>query len=130
MSSDIQPISSAKAQSLPKNSGQPAVGNSQATAKPEVIARPKLEVPKSPEIKFDPNTAREKMSNVISMLNKQMESTQRGLGFTYDESKNTPVVKVTDTNSGEVVRQIPSEQAIKMAHQIDQAKGLFYNNKA
>jgi flagellar protein FlaG len=64
------------------------------------------------------------------MLNKQMESTQRGLGFTYDDSKKTPVVKVTDMSSGEVVRQIPSEDAIKMAHHIDQAKGLFYNNKA
>lgn len=130
MSSDIQHITSATAQSLPKNSGQAAVAGGQVPAKLEAVARPKLEVPKSPEIKFDPNKARENMSNVISMLNKQMESTQRGLGFSYDESKKTPVVKVTDMSSGEVVRQIPSEDAIKMAHHIDKAKGLFYNNKA
>jgi flagellar protein FlaG len=130
MSSDIQHISSATTPGLPKHSGQMVASNGPVTAKPELPATPKLEVPKSPEIKFDPNKARENLSSVISMLNKQMESTQRGLGFSYDESKHTPVVKVTDTNSGEVVRQIPSEDVIKMARHIDQAKGMFFNNKA
>ena len=64
------------------------------------------------------------------MLNKQMESTKRGLGFSYDESKKTAVIKVTDVNSGEVIRQIPTEAILKMAHHIDAVKGTLYNKIA
>lgn len=129
MSSDIQPVSSPMAQSR-HTGAERAPATPVATVAHEAVAPVKLAVPKSPEIKFDPNKARENLSGVISLLNKQMESTQRGLGFSYDDSKKTPVVKVTDINSGELVRQIPSEDAIKMAHHIDQFKGLLYNNKA
>jgi len=52
------------------------------------------------------------------------------LGFSYDESKKTAVVKVIDANSGELVRQIPTEQILKMAHQIDEYKGMLYNKVA
>lgn len=129
MSSEIQHLSGVAHPSRPSGAERSAPAPS-AGPTPEAVAQVKLAVPKAPEIKFDPNKARENLSGVINMLNKQMQSTQRGLGFSYDESKKTPVVKVTDVNSGEVVRQIPSEEAIKMAHHIDQFKGLLYNNKA
>jgi flagellar protein FlaG len=129
MSSEIQHITSATPQARPAGSDR-ITAQAAPMPTPEISALVKLSVPKAPDIKFDPNKARENLSGVINMLNKQMESTQRGLGFSYDESKNTAVVKVTDIHSGEVVRQIPTEDAIKMAHHIDQFKGLLYNNKA
>jgi flagellar protein FlaG len=129
MSSEIHPVSSAIPQGRPAGADR-AAATQTASVSHEAVAPVKLALPKSSDIKFDPNKARENLSGVINMLNKQMESTQRGLGFSYDDSKKTPVVKVTDVNSGEVVRQIPSEDAIKMAHHIDQFKGLLYNNKA
>jgi flagellar protein FlaG len=64
------------------------------------------------------------------MLNQQLESTKRGLGLSYDDSKRTTVVKLTDSNTGEVVRQIPTEQVLKMAHEIDRYKGLLLNKSA
>ena len=106
------------------------VATPHAPAKAEAAPKPKLEVPKSPEINFDPNKVRENLSAAIGMLNKQMETTKRGLGFSYDESKKMAVVKVTDAASGEVVRQIPTEQILKMAHQIDAYKGILYNKVA
>jgi len=48
----------------------------------------------------------------------------------YDESKKTAVIKVTDVNSGEVIRQIPTEAILKMAHHIDAVKGTLYNKIA
>jgi hypothetical protein len=35
-----------------------------------------------------------------------------------------------DTNSGAVVRQIPTEDVLKMAHHIDAMKGILYNKIA
>lgn len=92
--------------------------------------RPKVEAPKAVEIKYDPNQARANLSSAINMLNEQMASTKRGLGFSYDSSKNSAVIKVTDLNSGNVVRQIPSEDILKMAHHIDAMKGILYNKIA
>ena len=129
MTSDIQNIAGAKAPGQAKAVGA-TVSTQHAPAKVDAPVPLKLEVPKSPEIKFDPNKVRENLSAAIGMLNKQMEASKRGLGFSYDESKQTAVVKVTDAATGEVVRQIPTEQVLKMAHQIDTYKGMLYNKVA
>ena len=92
--------------------------------------RPKVEAPKPVEVKYDPNQARANLSSAINMLNEQMAATKRGLGFSYDPSKSSAVIKVTDLNSGDVVRQIPSEEVLKMAHHIDAMKGILYNKIA
>ncbi len=92
--------------------------------------RPKVEAPKPVEIKYDPNQARANLSSAINMLNEQMTSTKRGLGFSFDSAKNSAVIKVTDLNSGNVVRQIPTEDVLKMAHHIDAMKGILYNKIA
>ncbi len=92
--------------------------------------RPKIEAPKPVEIKYDPNQARANLSSAINMLNVQMNSTKRGLGFSFDNAKNSAVIKVTDLNSGNVVRQSPTEDVLKMAHHIDAMKGILYNKIA
>jgi len=86
--------------------------------------------PKPSEINFDPVKAQQNIQQAIGMLNEQMIATKRGLGFSYDTSKNTPVIRVTDSNSGELVRQIPSEEVLKFAHHIDALKGMLYNKIA
>ena len=60
----------------------------------------------------------------------QLTSTKRGLGFRVDEAVGGPVVTVRSADSGEVVRQIPNEVIVKIAHNIDRAKGLLFNGKA
>jgi flagellar protein FlaG len=92
--------------------------------------RPKIDAPKPVDIKYDPKLARANLSSAINMLNEQMASTKRGLGFSYDQSKNSAVIKVTDLHSGNVVRQIPTEDVLKMAHHIDAMKGILYNKIA
>jgi len=92
--------------------------------------RIKLVSPKPVDIKYDPAQARANLTSAITMLNDQMQATGRGLGFSYDAAKNSPVIKVIDTKSGEVVRQIPSQEVLKMAHHIEALKGILYNQIA
>ena len=118
--------------------GIPAAANATITAPKVAIKQTNVEppkhiqvsTPKPVDIKYDPAQARANLASAISMLNEQMKATGRGLGFSYDEAKNSPVIKVTDTNSGEVVRQIPSQEVLKMAHHIDALKGILYNKIA
>jgi FlaG protein len=80
-----------------------------------------------------PNSA-EKMTqafqNVVDELNQQMNSTNRNLWFEMDKTINTPVVAVTDKNTGELVRQIPAEAVLRVAHSIENLKGVLYNAQA
>ncbi len=126
--------SSAPAQSaaIPNTTVTAAAQDQVKVAKVQVAMpeRPKIETPKPSDIKYDPNQARANLSSVINMLNEQMASTKRGLGFSFDSSKNSAVIKVTDLNSGNVVRQIPTEDVLKMAHHIDAMKGILYNKIA
>lgn len=101
-------------------------------------AAPKVQVPKSIElhapkpsdIKFDPVQAHKNLQDAISMLNEQMSATKQGLGFTYDDSRNQPVIRVSNTATGELIRQIPTEDVLRMAHHIDEMKGILYNKAA
>ena len=97
--------------------------------RPEIKAdaAPKVVAPKPIDVKFDQTQATKNLKEAVSLLNKQMADTGRGLGFSYDESKASAVIKVSDINTGEVVRQIPSEDVLRIAHKIDDLKGILYN---
>jgi len=88
---------------------------------------PKVLTPKSVSINFDPAKAHQDLQTAMKLLNEQMASTSRGLGFSYDSSKQSAVIKVTDLGSGEVVRQIPSEEVLRVAHKLDELKGILFN---
>ena len=52
------------------------------------------------------------------------------ISFSIDEASGVQVVKVTDRQSKEVIRQFPSEEAIRIAQALDQLQGIFVKDKA
>jgi len=76
---------------------------------------------------FDAEAMRKNLQAAIEHLNKQLASSGRNLGFTMDDVLNRPIVKVTNTQTGELVRQIPSDAVIKVAHTLEELKGLLYD---
>lgn len=93
-------------------------------------AAPKVSEIKPVDIQFDPAQARQNLHAAVSMLNEQMASNKQGLGFSFDESINSAVIKVSNVSTGEVVRQIPTEDVLHMAHSIDALKGILFNKVA
>jgi flagellar protein FlaG len=73
--------------------------------------------------------ARQNLKEAVSLLNQQMSATNRGLGFRMDEVLDTPVVTVRSDQTGEVIRQIPTEVVVRIAHSIEKMKGLMFNSK-
>ena len=102
----------------------PAVA--QAVAAP-VAATPKVAAPKPVEIQYDEAKSRRNLQDAVSALNDQMAANKTGLGFSVDKSLDRPVVIVRNTETGEVVRQIPTEVVVRLAHSIDDMKGLLLN---
>jgi len=110
----------------------PAPANSQAPGSSAIQLpdTPKVQAPKPVAIKFDASEVRQNLQEAVKMLNQQMVSTKRGLGFQVDEAVGGPVVTVRSAESGEVVRQIPNEVVVRVAHNIEKVKGLLFSAKA
>lgn len=63
------------------------------------------------------------MSDMMSMMRK-------GLAFRVDDSSGASVVSVMDVESGEVLRQIPSEEALELAAKLTEVTGLLMKTEA
>ncbi|MBV5296807.1 MAG: flagellar protein FlaG [Rhodoferax sp.] len=72
----------------------------------------------------------DELKQAVENINKSLQSLSQGLEFSVDtESKHT-VVKVIDHQTRELIRQIPSEQALQIAKTLDQLVGKLLNEKA
>jgi len=106
----------------------PALSSAQTRAVPAVAP-----VQKTPAVKveplIDPDEMRANLEAAIEKLNEQVERNGRGLNFAIDEKLNRPIITVRNTATGEVVRTIPNEVVIKVAHNIEDIKGLLMDHK-
>ena len=127
MVSELQGIGNSAGRSPPPVVHAGSVG-AQAAAVP-VVAPPKVFAPKPVELQFDEVRARQNLHEAVKALNEQMVASKTGLGFSVDKSLDRPVVTVRNTETGEVVRQIPTEVVVRLAHSIDDMKGLLLNAK-
>ena len=70
----------------------------------------------------------ERVREAVEEINKELFKLQSELGFSVDEVANDIVVTVKRKESGEVVRQIPSETVLKLAHNFEKLKGVFLDD--
>ena len=113
-----------------RSSSPPVNPNTSANAPALAAQAPKVFEHKQVQLQINPAEERENLKQAVNMLNQQVQQTNRGLGFRMDEVLNAPVVTVTSAQTGEVVRQIPSEVAIRVAHNIEKVKGMLFNGRA
>lgn len=76
------------------------------------------------------------VGDMVAEINKSPAIRNTSLQFVFDEKGDPPVVEVMDTESGEKIRQIPSELAVKLAKAIedmadnqDSRAGLLFDNE-
>ncbi|MFL6633162.1 MAG: flagellar protein FlaG [Massilia sp.] len=71
------------------------------------------------------------VSAAVKKMNDAMLGSSQSLQFSIDEDSNDIVVKVIDQSTKEVVRQIPSKEALQIAKSIDKMQqGLLINQTA
>jgi len=95
-----------------------------AKAAPEPV---ELKIPDRPKIEFDAEEMRRNLQDAIQRLNEMAQSKRQNLNFRIDDAANRFVITVKNTQSGEVIRQIPNEAVLKVAHNIEELKGLLLN---
>lgn len=70
------------------------------------------------------------LESAVSDIQSFVQAVKRGLEFSVDDSTGDVVVKVIDTDSGKLIRQIPSEELLKLAERLDDIRSLMFEAKA
>lgn len=99
-------------------------------ARAEVVAATQ---PRQP-VQEQPATS-EQLEAAVAELAQAMQSVQRNLNFSIDDASGQTVVKVIDSDSQEVIRQFPSEEALALAARMkelsnNEMSGLLLSSQA
>jgi flagellar protein FlaG len=110
--------------SVKLNQSYPAVAQTPPLPS-DPVQQPKVEAvaPSATEPK------REELEQAVTDIREFVQASQRQLDFSIDDSTGRVVVKVIATDSGDVIRQIPSETALKLAQSLSQASSLLFDDK-
>ena len=73
----------------------------------------------------DIDDLRKNLSHALSQINEQMRDGGRNLNFSMDQTLGMPIIQVRKQDTGEIVRQIPSEEFVKFAHRLEELKGFL-----
>lgn len=74
--------------------------------------------------------SREPVEDAVIAIQGFVQSIRRDLNFSLDDSSGRVVVKVTDGASGEVIRQLPSEEALRLAESLEEVRSLLFKAEA
>ncbi len=72
----------------------------------------------------------EPLTEVVSHLNDLVRELHRELEFSVDEDSGDTVIKVIDRETEEVVRQIPSEELMRLRARLQEAAGVIFRDSA
>lgn len=72
----------------------------------------------------------ESLEEAVSSINSFVQTIRRDINFDLDDSSGKMVVKVTDGATGSVVRQIPTEDALRLAENLEEARSLLFRAQA
>ena len=107
-------------------------GSSRPVAKAEAVVKhqPKP-VPEAPKVAIDrePIISSSELEAKLAELNEALVSRNQAVVFSTDAATGKDVVRVSNKSNGELIRQMPSVEALKAMHNIDQMMGLIFNKR-
>ncbi|WP_028765220.1 flagellar protein FlaG [Shewanella colwelliana] len=98
---------------------------------PNAIIQAVDESQKAEDEKDDkPQQSPEEMQKLVAELSDMMSVMRKGLAFKIDEDSGTNIVSVMDVDSGDIIRQIPNEEALELAQKLSEVTGLLMKTEA
>jgi len=69
------------------------------------------------------------MTETVKEMNNLLQDMNRNLSFTVDDQSGESVIVVKDSESDEVIRQIPSEELVILRKKMDDVVGILFDTK-
>ena len=70
------------------------------------------------------------LNQAVSAINNYVQNLRRDLQFTVDEQTDRTIIRVIDSETREVIRQIPSEEVLALARSLERTQGLILRAQA
>lgn len=82
-----------------------------------------------PQAAQDPSAVDAQVDAAVSAANQSMRSVATNLKFEKDSDNGKIVVRVIDSETQQVLRQMPSEEMLAMSKALDRLQGLMVRHK-
>jgi flagellar protein FlaG len=66
----------------------------------------------------------------LDEINRSLKMASIGVRFEFDKAANTLVTQVVDVESGELIRQMPSDEMVRIARIMNNLTGLLFSKTA
>jgi flagellar protein FlaG len=75
--------------------------------------------------------SQEQVQRAVESMKQMIETTKpNSLQFSIDNDTGKTIVRVSDAQTGEMIRQIPSEELLEIARSLDKMQGMLLHQKA
>jgi flagellar protein FlaG len=96
--------------------------------KPQLDTTPKLEI--QDKMQMQTQVSKEELASVVSSLNKEIEPMGTNIKFGYNSDINQLVVEVKNNITGEVIRQLPTKEALELSKKVKELVGIIFDKRA
>ncbi len=79
--------------------------------------------------KADTAKLKKQLQEITDKLNKEMDPLKTSIRFGFDDKIDELYVSVIDTSNNQVIRKIPSEEAIRLAAKMRELVGMIFDKK-
>ena len=102
----------------------------QAVSDAELVARVASTTIKPSSVDATSQPTRDVVAKAAADLQNFVQSMGRNLSFSVDETTGYHVVRVVNPNTGELVRQLPSEELLKISRDFQRLNNALVSQKA
>ena len=96
----------------------------------EVVAQVASTIIKPSNVDVASQPTREVVAKAAADIQQFVQSMGRNLSFSVDEVSGYHVVRVVNPNTGELVRQLPSEELLKIARDFERLNNVLVSQRA
>ena len=123
-------VNSAASSGAMQSGGTPQVIAQPKRSDAEVVSQVASTVIKPSNVDASSQPTREVVAKAAADIQQFVQSMGRNLSFSVDETTGYNVVRVVNPNTGELVRQLPSEELLKIARDFQRLNNVLVSQRA
>ena len=123
MANEISSINTANVPSSAKGTGQSV--KLEAVKVPDAGGKAMPKEGKAVPQQASQSTSTAELREAVTKINDFVQNVNRDVRFSMDEGSGRTVIRVLDTDSGDLVRQIPNDEVLAIARRLNEVRDMM-----
>jgi|GEM_PF-5952558 len=86
-------------------------------------------MPKSERVLLNDSLTADEIEELIGELNDVMRVMNTKISFSIDSETNRPIIQVSDKDTGELIRQIPPAELMRVSQRMSDVLGILFDDR-